>query len=279
MPDLLLGLIGDNIAASRAPELHGKAGRLTGVDVQYDRLVPRELGTDFDGTFQLCMDRGYRAVNITYPYKEKAAAKAQIDNPLVRAMGAVNTLVFDGGAKPKGFNTDYSGFIGAYRSVRGDAKPGPVCMTGAGGVGKAVAFGLLDLGLEEIRLVERDLPKAEALASAMRAARPGLRATVTADPGEGANGAHGLVNCSPIGMVGYEGTPMPRQHMKGAAWAFDAVYTPVDTQFLTDAAADGLTTISGYELFFFQGVDAWRIFSGKSVDPAQLRAALADAGR
>lgn len=142
-----------------------------------------------------------------------------------------------------------------------------------------MAFGLLDLGLEEIRLVERDLPKAEALASAMRAARPGLRATVTADPGEGANGAHGLVNCSPIGMVGYDGTPMPRQHMAGAAWAFDAVYTPVNTQFLTDAAAEGLTTISGYELFFFQGVDAWRIFSGKSVDPAQLRAALADAGR
>ena len=279
MPDLLLGLIGDNIAASRAPEMHGNAGQLTGFTVQYDRLVPRELGMDFDGTFQLCIDRGYHAVNITYPYKEKAAAKAQIDSPLVRAMGAVNTLVFDGGAKPKGYNTDYSGFVAAYRSIRGDAKPGPVCMTGAGGVGKAVAFGLLDLGLEEIRLVERDLPKAQALADALTAARPGLKTLVTADAAAAAQGAHGLVNCSPIGMVGYDGTPMPRQHMTGAAWAFDAVYTPPDTQFLADAAAEGLTAISGYELFFHQGLDCWRIFSGKSVDPVKLRAALAGSGQ
>ena len=46
MPRLKIGLIGDNIAASRAHELHGNAGRLTGVEVQYDKLVPRELGLD-----------------------------------------------------------------------------------------------------------------------------------------------------------------------------------------------------------------------------------------
>ena len=276
MPDLLLGLIGDNIAASRAPELHGKAGRLTGFNVQYNRLVPRELDMDFDGVFTYCINNGYHGVSVTYPYKEVAAAKAEIADPLVHAMGAVNTVILDSSSKPKGYNTDYSGFVAAYRSVRGGSIPGPVCTIGAGGVGKAIAFGLVDLGLEEIRLVERDLPRAEALADALRTARPGLRASVTADPAEGARGAYGLVNCSPVGMVGYDGTPMPREHMAGAAWAFDAVYTPVDTQFLADAAAAGLTTISGYELFFFQGVDAWKIFSGQAVDPAQLRAALAE---
>ena len=63
--------------------------------------------------------------------------------------------------------------------------------------------------------------------------------------------------------------------MAGADWAFDAVYTPVDTQFLTEAGAEGLTIISGYELFFHQGVDAWAIFSGRPVDRDALRAALA----
>ena len=63
--------------------------------------------------------------------------------------------------------------------------------------------------------------------------------------------------------------------MAGASWAFDAVYTPVDTRFMQDAAAEGLTAISGYELFFHQGVDAWDIFVGRTLSHDDLRRALA----
>jgi shikimate dehydrogenase len=274
VPDLLLGLIGDNIAASRAPHLHRIAGGLSGLEVRYDRLVPVEMRLDFDEVFAQCVAGGYRGINITYPYKERAAEKVHIDDPLVAAMGAVNTIVF-GADGPKGFNTDYSGFVSAYRAEIGDrTAPGSVCMVGAGGVGKAVAFGLIALGLDDIRIVERDLDKAEALAAALRAEKPGLRTYVTDDPAQAVTGANGLINCTPVGMVGYEGTPLPKQHMTDAAWVFDAIYTPIDTQFLQDAAAAGLTTLSGYELFFHQGVDAWRIFSGGPVDHAALRAAL-----
>ncbi len=151
-------------------------------------------------------------------------------------------------------------------------------MIGAGGVGKAVAFGLVALGVDELRIVERDLARAEALARSLAEAAPEMRVTVTADPAAAARGAAGLINCTPVGMVGYDGTPLPREHMAGAAWAFDAVYTPVDTQFLRDAAAEGLAVVSGYELFFHQGVDAWALFSGHPVDPEALRAALAVEG-
>jgi shikimate dehydrogenase len=273
MPDLLLGLIGDNIARSKAPLLHRLAGDLCGLEVRYVRLIPSDMDKEFDEVFAYCVEKDYRGINITYPYKEQVVEKVRIEDPLVRALGAVNTVVF-GEGEPKGYNTDYSGFIAAYRKVMGDAAPGPVCMIGAGGVGKAVAFGLVALGLKEIRLVERELAKAEALAEALRAAAPGLAVTVTGDAAEGARGAAGLINCTPVGMVGYDGTPLDRAHMAGAKWAFDAVYTPVDTQFLKDAGAEGLTLISGYELFFFQGVDAWKFFAGRPVDQDALRAAL-----
>ena len=87
------------------------------------------------------------------------------------------------------------------------------------------------------------------------------------------------MNCTPVGMVGHEGTPIPRQFIPGAAWAFDAVYTPIDTQFLTDTAAAGLDHLSGYELFFHQGADGFEIFFGGSVDRVRLREALGDPGR
>lgn len=277
MTDLKLGLIGDNIARSRSPLLHRLAGIQNGIEVAYDRLIPRDMGEDFDTVFDQAKDRGYRGINVTYPYKERAAAKVAIDDPLVRAIGAVNTVLFEPDG-PRGQNTDYTGFIAAYRGVRGDTLPGISCLIGTGGVGRALAFALVALGAEEIRLVDRDPAKAKALASDLRALPDAPRIVVGPDAAHAAPGATGLLNGSPVGMVGYGGTPLAASAMTGAEWAFDAVYTPADTQFLQDAEAAGLKVISGYELFFFQGVHAWAHFAGRPLDQSRLRSDLLSHG-
>ncbi|HEX9858684.1 MAG TPA: shikimate dehydrogenase [Paracoccaceae bacterium] len=276
-PDLQLGLIGDNIARSRSPLLHRLAGAQNGLNVAYDRLVPRDMGMGFDAVFARCASGGFRGINITYPYKERVTAHIDIDDPLVRAIGAVNTVLFTA-AGPKGYNTDYSGFIAAYRGVRPRAGPGTVCVVGTGGVGRAIAFGLVALQAPALHLVDQDRAKAEALAVALRAAAPGMQVRVFDRVEAAAEGAEGLINSTPVGMVGYSGTVFPPAVMTGAKWVFDAVYTPVDTQFLRDAEAAGLAVISGYELFFWQGVHAWEIFAGLPLDLAALRAALPVAG-
>ena len=268
-----LGLIGDNIAASRAPRLHALAGRMRGVEITYDLLVPAERGAGFDELFKRCAEGDYRGINITHPYKERAAERVAVESPLVRAIGAVNTILF-GPSGPRGFNTDHTGFIAAWRSRFEPARPGIVCQVGAGGVGKAVAFGLAELGAEAVRLVDLDRARAEGLAATLREVHPAIGVTVLASLEQATSGAHGIVNCSPVGMVGHDGTPVPRGLMGGAAWAFDAVYTPVDTRFLADAAAAGLDTLSGYELFFEQGADCAEIFLGGRVDRTRLRQAL-----
>lgn len=270
---LHLGLIGDNIARSRSPLLHRLAGAQNGLEVTYDRLVPKELGEDFQAVFETCRKAGYRGINVTYPYKEVAAPMVRVDDPLVRAIGAVNTVIFEADG-PRGHNTDHSGFMAAYRSVRGEAAPGTVLMIGTGGVGRAVAFGLLGLGARVLRLADRDLAKAEALAGALQAAAPDAEITIWTEPEKAARGADGLINCTPVGMVGHDGTPLPAAAMRGAGWAFDAVYTPAETRFLTDAAAAGLAVLSGWELFFYQGVHAWTLFSGLGLDEAALRSSL-----
>ncbi len=270
---LLLGLIGDHIAASSSPKLHRLAGAQAGIDVRYDLLVPHEMGKSWEEIFASLPALGYRGTNITYPYKELVVPQLTIEDPLVQAMGACNTVRFDSDG-PRGFNTDYTGFIRAYRNVRGEAETGPVLMVGTGGVGRAVAFGLLALNAPEIRLVDQDRSKAEALAQILRSTRPDAEIRVEEDAVQAARGAHGLINCTPLGMSGRGGTALPREAMEGAYWAFDAVYTPRETEFMQSAEALGLARISGWELFFYQGVDAWRIFSGTEVDEAQLRASL-----
>ncbi|WP_337924719.1 shikimate dehydrogenase [Szabonella alba] len=273
-PDYHLGLIGDNIAASRSPLLHVLAGRQNGMTVRYDRLVPPALGQSFDAVFDAAQAAGMRGVNVTYPYKEKAVSRVSVPDPLVRAMGAINTVLFTPGG-PVGYNTDHSGFMAAYRGLRGDTPPGRVLMIGTGGVGRAVAFGLAALGAAELRLVDLDPAKAEALAADLRIAAPDLELRLETDPATAADGADGLVNCTPVGMVGYGGTPLAAPAMAGAEWVFDAVYTPTDTQFLADAGAAGAAVLSGWELFFWQGVHAFGLYSGGlPVDLAALRHAL-----
>jgi shikimate dehydrogenase len=268
-----LGLIGDNIAQSKSPLLHRTAGALTGLDVTYDRLIPSDMGLSFDEVFAQARMSGFHGINITYPYKEVVTSKVTVLDPFVRGIGAVNTVVFDADG-PKGFNTDYSGFISAYRLVRGKRPPGVVCLIGAGGVGKAVAFGLIGLGAQAIHCVDLDPFKAAGLADALAALGSQTRIEVFGNAVAAVDCADGIINCTPLGMVGVGGSPLPAYAMQGAMWVFDAVYTPVDTQFLGDAQRAGLTVISGYELFIGQGVDAWKIFTGTKVDLTALRDAI-----
>ncbi len=251
-----LGLIGDNITTSRAPKLHRLCGEMCGVDVSYDLLIPKERGLDFDGLFARCRAEGYRGLNITLPYKIRVVPKVSISDPLLQKLGAVNTVVFSPD-DVQGFNTDYTGFVTAYRAQFGTEKPGCVALAGAGGAGRAVAFGLLALGADEIRVHDKDVRMAAVLAQ-------DVGCGVVCDTIEAAaSGADGSVNCTPLGMEGYGGTAFPVELLRGKAWAFDAVYQPLETRFLKDAKVAGLRILEGYELHFYQGILAFQHFTGQ----------------
>ena len=273
MERVKLGLIGGNIRASSSPRLHREAGRLAGLDVRYELLIPAELGTGFDALFDACRDGGYRGLNITYPYKETVLQRVTPATPRIAQLGAVNTVLF-GADGPVGHNTDYSGFVAAFRHRFGATSPGVVAMAGAGGVGKACGFGLVELGVRALRIVDHDRQKADGLAAALRTLQPGLDVRVVATAAEAADGADGLINCTPLGMVGTPGMPFPEAGIHAGQWVFDAVYTPLETGLLRAAERAGAAVMSGYELFLFQGMQAFELFTGHAVDENELRQRL-----
>jgi quinate/shikimate dehydrogenase (NAD+) len=274
---LRLGLIGGNIRQSRAPVLHRLCGELTGIAVTYDLIVPAERGAPFDAVFEDCRLSGMRGVNITYPFKEKVVDMVRVPDPDVARIGSVNTVVFEP-AGPLGHNTDFTGFIAAYRAAFGDRPAGKVALVGAGGVGRAIAFALLQLGATELRLIDRSPDKARALSAALeRAAAPGVHISSLAEAEPGLRGADGVLNATPMGMHGYPGSAVDPSLLPGLRWAFDAVYTPVETEFTKAAAAAGLEVLSGYELFFHQGIHAYELFAGTvPPDLGALRRSLAE---
>lgn len=269
-----LGLIGDNIRDSRSPDLHRLAGRLCGLEVLYQLLIPRELGRSFDEVFETCRHDGLKGVNITYPYKEQVIGRLASHNPDVALVGSSNTVVFTP-TGPVGHNTDYLGFIAAYRAHFGDRPAGRVAIVGAGGVGRAIAFALADLGASDLRLFDADGDRAAKLAGALRELSRAPVVRVEGDVAAVLKHADGVINCTPVGMFGKPGSAIPLNLLGGKSWAFDAVYTPIETEFLQAARDLGIDTLSGYELFFQQGIKAFELFTGRVPPLHALRQQLA----
>lgn len=267
-----LGLIGDNIAASRAPDLHHTAAKLCGIDVTYERLVPKDLDLTFDQVVAHAMASGLRGINITHPYKERALKFATIEDPAVAAIGACNTVLFE--ERTIGFNTDYTGYIAAFRHRFGNMSPGAVALAGSGGAGKAIAFALAALGATSMRLFDTDAGKARALATALQKAQPALSVRIEPTIQQACHRADGLINCTPRGMVEYGGNAFAGISLVNRRWVFDAVYTPVETAFLKESKAAGVDILDGFELFLYQGIHAFKLFTGQQIAAAALRQVL-----
>ncbi len=93
-------------------------------------------------------------------------------------MGACNTVLF--GSPATGFNTDYTGYVSAFRAQFGARPPGAVAMAGTGGVGKAVAFGLAKLGAKSLSLFDIDDGKSRSLAAALQRHQSAMSVQVAA---------------------------------------------------------------------------------------------------
>lgn len=266
MGQVLLGLIGNSIDKSSAPFLHKMLGEVTHLNVDYRLNDPGDSDQiAFEKTLNQLRSTGYCGANITFPFKQLALNYADIVDVSARSVGATNTLVFKD-SKIFAFNTDYTGFISAYRSKRNDEPAGTVLMLGAGGVGRAVAFGLFQLGATELIVFDLNPHRAAGLVSSLRDSGFNARSINSSDLPQEALNVEGIINCTPVGHYATPGLPIVPALIDSQRWAFDAVYVPIDTQFLKLAHSKGLALISGFDLFFNQGIDAFEAFTGIKVN-------------
>ena len=255
----LMGLIGSPIAQSAAPAMHEAAGDALGVRCHYQLI--EIAGADaaglralLDGVRRL----GFAGVNVTFPYKEAVVPLLDDMSDRAREIGAVNTVVVRDG-RLIGHNTDTTGFERAVAELVAASNRGAVALVGAGGVGKAIAFALANLGVAGISIFDMDRAKAELLAAQMSGR---LEARVATDVADAMQGAVGVVNATPVGMLPDRGLAVPEALLSGDVWVADAVYTPLWTPLLTAAKARGAKFMTGRELAIHQAADAFELFTG-----------------
>ena len=255
---LLTGLIGAPIAHSASPAMHERAAEALGLRGHYQLI--EVAGADATGLSMMLEGvrrLGFAGVNVTYPYKEAVVPLLDELAPGAAAMGAVNTVVVKDG-RLIGHNTDTTGFARAVTPLLAPSG-NAVAVIGAGGVGKAIAFALASLDVADIRIFDSETERAEKLA-ALLAQQGGGR--VAASVEDALDGATGLVNGTPVGMLPNRGMPVPAALLHDKMWVADAVYSPLITPLLAAAQAKGARIMTGRELAIYQAADAFELFTG-----------------
>jgi shikimate dehydrogenase len=259
MTRLVAGLIGSHIQKTRLPRALRLLCDEAGIQLRFE-LIDTDGMADFhfDATVDDLKARKWSGVTVTHPYKTHAARYAgETLLPEIARLGASNTLIF--GPPMSGHNTDFTGFISAWRTSMGDTSPGKVAMAGAGGVARALAFALVELGAASISIWDVEPGKAEQLAD--ECGGP-ARAISPEQANTAVNPAGGLINATALGMEHAPGMAFDAHHIGPQSWAFDAVYTPTNTAFLKTCRAAGLECLTGFDLFCHMAIGSFEAYTG-----------------
>jgi shikimate dehydrogenase len=220
---------------------------------------------------------GFAGANVTIPHKETAFRVCDSLTDRARRIGAVNTLVVRDGAL-HGDNTDGFGFMENLRqAVPGwKASRGPAVVLGAGGAARAVCAALLDAGAREVRLLNRTVARAEAIAEALGGP---VTCAPLADTSRSLLDATLLVNTTSLGMEGHPPLDLDLGVLPPDAIVNDLVYAPLETALLATARARGNPVVDGLGMLLHQGRPGFEAWFGvaPAVTEALRRAVLGDA--
>lgn len=263
-------VIGDPVVHSLSPVIMNRALEEYACDGVYLalRVSPELAARALDGMRVL----GVRGANVTYPLKDIVLGFADEVSDTARALEAANWLDFAEG-RIRADNTDAPGVATALETF-GDmtVENASVVIFGAGGAGRAAAWGLLAGGARAVTFAVRDPAKAQPICQRCVAhfdGRPvaavGFEPSARNDAADEAVAAADIIiNATPVGMSGFPQSPLAVSEeaiREGQCW-FDFVYHPRDTDFLATARVRGARTVDGLALLVAQAHHGFRLWTG-----------------
>jgi shikimate dehydrogenase len=249
-------VIGDPIAQSKSPLIHGFWLDRLGIDAEYRRVhVTAEALPGY--LTERRADPNWRGCNVTMPHKLAVLDLVGDPGDVRGSIGAMNTIIRQGEAGQGtlvGTNTDAAGFWAPLDGL--DLAGRPVAVIGTGGAARAVLFALKQVGCGPVTLVARNPLKAAGLLGQF-----GLKGQTLTMGGQLPPAAL-LVNASSLGMAGQPPLNLDLAPLADDALVYDVVTAPVDTPLLTQARARGLETVDGLEMLVGQAAVAFELFFG-----------------
>jgi shikimate dehydrogenase len=255
----LAGVMGMPITQSRSPILHNYWIAKHGLRGAYGHfpVEPQNLAAAIRGLSAL----GLAGCNVTQPHKVEALKLMDDVDPLAQRMGAINCVVVQPDGSLHGFNHDGYGYIQSLKDANPNwrADAGPIVVLGAGGASRAVVLSLIDQGATEIRLVNRTLDKAQALAAGYEHI---VKVIPWTERNSAMDGCALLVNTTNQGMYGQPPLDVTLDALPQTAMVSDAIYIPLETPLLEAARLRGNKTANGLGMLLNQARPAFKSWFG-----------------
>lgn len=257
-------VFGNPITQSKSPELHRAFAAQFGEDMTYEALEAPVLG--FEDAVRAFMRHGGKGINVTVPFKVEAEAIADEAHDSAAICGAANCLKFENG-RIIAENFDGIALVrDISRNLAVDLKGKRVLIAGAGGAARGALEPLIEAGVAEIVIANRDVARAEAVAELL-----GPRGSITACGYDALEpGFDILLNSTSASLSGAE-LPIPGPAYVGAELAYELAYGKGKTPFLARAEHYRVGQIAdGVGMLVEQAAEAFHWWRGKWPDTAPL---------
>lgn len=286
----IYGLFGYPIKHTSSPAMHNIGFQKLGINAVY---LPFEVKPeDLSQALAALPALGIKGVNLTIPHKEACLEFLDDLSPEARLIGAVNTVVAEGG-KLTGYNTDALGFITSLREdLEFDPAGHSVFMLGAGGASQAVTMQLACSGVKNIFITDLDLQKSKKIANHIlecgrevdskspefekKMSKCSIEAVElkSAEFKEKISKCQLVVNATPVGMKPDDPLPIDEDLLRPDLFVYDLVYNLKTTKLVTAAKKKGGKAVTGTGMLLYQGVRAFELWTGTTAPVEDMRQAL-----
>ena len=250
------GVMGYPVSHSRSPVIHRLFALQTGQDLQYELLQvsPEKL----EPAVRQFQRTGGKGLNVTVPHK--SAVTRLVDQLSERAStaGAVNTLTFDDG-EILGDNTDGFGLLRDLVVNHGlNLEGSNILILGAGGATRGIVAPLLEMQPTSLRIANRSLGKAQALAEHFSRSGPVSACRFNVVPVSEPYDL--IINATSAGLHG-EAPPYPAAAVSDKSFCYDLSYGLRPTPFSVWAREQGAAeSVMGWGMLVEQAAESFRIW-------------------
>ena len=231
-------LLGHPLAHSLSPLIHSV----------FSGYEYRLMDADENEADAFIRSGGFRALNVTVPYKRFVIPYLDEVRGAAEMIGSVNTVVNEGG-RLVGYNTDAAGLEKTLRCSGIDPAGKKTLILGSGGTSLTAGYVLKRLGASQVVTVSRKGPVTYEKMYAEH------------------SDAELIVNTTPVGM-------WPRTEERicflsrfpALMGAVDVIYNPRETVFLREAKELGIPRAGGLKMLVTQAAESRRLFGFGETD-------------
>lgn len=259
-------VLGSPITHSLSPVLHRTAYSILGLDWTYSAIEATESSL---GEFWACLDDSWVGLSLTMPLKVAVLELLDEVSPRASVIGAVNTVVFDGG-RAVGHNTDVPGMVRALDEVHPQrAAIASASIIGAGATARSALAALVDRHGPDlpITMYARRAEQADDL----RGLADDLGSSI--EVGDWARSDRAWSADLVVSTLPGSAEP-PLTVPARPGLLMDVAYDPWPTPLTTRWRAAGGIAATGADLLLGQAVDQVRLMTGREAPEHAMREAL-----